>query len=30
MANEKIIKTRIMMKTDSQANWDRQINFIPL
>lgn len=29
MANEKVIKTRIMMKNDTQANWDRQINFIP-
>lgn len=30
MANEKTIKTRIQLKNDTQANWDRQVNFIPL
>lgn len=30
MANEKVIKTRIMMKSDTEANWSRQINMIPL
>lgn len=30
MANEKVIKTRISLKSDTQANWDRQNNFIPL
>ena len=30
MANEKVIKTRIQMKSDTQANWDKQNNFIPL
>ena len=30
MANEKVIKTRIMMKSDTEANWSRQVNMIPL
>lgn len=30
MANEKVIKTRIQMKSDTQANWDKQYNFIPM
>jgi hypothetical protein len=30
MANEKVIKTRIKMKSDTEANWSRQINFVPM
>ena len=30
MANEKVIKARISMKSDTEANWNRQVNMIPL
>lgn len=30
MANEKTIKTRIQLKNDTEDNWNRQVNFIPL
>ena len=29
MANEKVIKTRIQLKNDTEANWNKAINFIP-
>jgi hypothetical protein len=29
MANEKVIKTRIQLKNDTETNWDKAINFIP-
>ena len=28
MANEKVIKTRIQLKNDTEANWNKAINFI--
>ena len=30
MANEKIIKTRIQLKNDTESNWNKAVNFIPL
>ena len=30
MSERKILKTRIMMKSDTEANWSRQVNMIPL
>ena len=29
MANDKVIKTRIQLKNDTEANWNKAINFIP-
>ena len=29
MANEKVIKTRIQLKNDTETNWNKAINFIP-
>lgn len=29
MANEKVIKTRIQLKNDTEINWNKAINFIP-
>ncbi len=29
MANEKVIKTRIQLKNDTETNWDRAVNFVP-
>ena len=29
MANEKVIKTRIQLKNDTEANWNKAVNFIP-
>lgn len=29
MATEKQLKTRIMIKADTKANWDKAVNFIP-
>ena len=29
MANEKVIKTRIQLKNDTEANWKKAVNFIP-
>lgn len=30
MANEKTIKTRIQLKNDTESNWNKAVNFIPL
>ena len=30
MANEKTIKTRIQLKNDTENNWNKAVNFIPL
>lgn len=29
MANDKVIKTRIQLKNDTETNWNKAINFIP-
>ena len=29
MANEKVIKTRIQLKNDTETNWNKAVNFIP-
>ena len=30
MANQKTLKTRIVLKHDTEANWNKATNFIPL
>ena len=29
MANDKVIKTRIQLKNDTETNWNKDINFVP-